>query len=673
MSANTMMTNPSEFSLNDVVVGSTVMRGRSTAGSMVTGTVSRTLSGIGFRVVQENGQRSILWSSLALVPDATPVRVVSSPVMDMAPPVLARTDSGADYGILGFPDCAFWERNGANPLYLATSDHYDTVSGVTPGWRVKQLLQQYRCTEEEGAFRRAWDNQMAAAELDIANTPLYNVPDFMEPALSPPRRVGSPTTPFRQIAAPVATPPVATPPATMQSARMQSAVCPGAPVRPDRKISESLQADGVPTLVIPDVSDHKGKGILSGDFIKPDPLMTQQETRRYILTELERFLMGRVQRHALQIDAITPAGLLTDEMESLVSAGRWPAGRMYTLFAASPSTKRRQDPEIHMDYVARVALESCVKYLQGARDGSVRATGFVATDKLPNGHTIASYWDHSPFNGLRSAAPLADAPDLPLPAKAENLPLPGSPLLRQIAAPTPPFGAAIAPTPDMSPIAEHSGLELVTYEGKTYFLNAETGLVYSLRLNGMEQVAVKEGEMFVFLDDSDSEESESESESESETTDGEESEDEDDEVSDSAASETGEEDDSDGDSATSETEEEDSDSDYVPADSVDADGHVEGWGGCIPTTEAAGGTLRPNRLQTLRPLPHRVASTTQVTQGPQGIDERIDSRIDAWTATFGRFVQAKYTFTISGANILSIWFAITVYLWIINFMLAGRR
>ncbi len=661
-----MMTNPSEFSLSDVVVGTTVMRGRSTSGATVTGTISRILHGIGFRVVQENSQRSILWSSLTLVPDAKPVLVVASPSASAsdaeafpAAPALCRTDSGADYGILGFPDCAFWERNGVDPLYLATSEHYDTVSGVAPGWRVKQLLQQHRCEEEEGPFRRAWDVQMATAELNIANTPIYNtnpVIDFMEPPLSPPKRTLSPTTPARQVvAAPAATPP----------ARMQPAVCPGAPVRPDRKISESA-SDGVPTLVIPDVSDHKGAGILPGDFIKPDPLMTQQETRRYILAELERFLTGRVQRHALQLDAITPAGLLTEEMETLVSAGRWPAARLFTLFAASPSKKHRQDPEIHMDFVARVALESCVKYLHGARDGSARATGFVSTDKLPNGRTIASYWNHSPFEALRGAAPLSDSvADLPLSAKAESLPLPGSPLLRQIAAPTPPFGAVSSLSPDMSPIGENMGLKLTVYEGKTYFLNEETGKVYSLRQDGMEQVAVKEGEMFVFL-----EESESESESEAETTDGEESEDEEYEVSDSE-----DEEDSDGDSAASEeTEEdesdgegeEDSDSDYVPADSVDADGHVDGWGG----------TLRPDRRATLRPLPHRVASTTQGPQGPQGpqgIDERIDSRIDAWTATFGRFVQAKYTFTISGANILSVWFAITVYLWIINFMLAGRR
>ena len=659
MSVTTMMTNPSEFSLSDVVIGTTVMRGRSTSGAMVTGTVSRILPGIGFRVVQENSQGSILWSSLTLVPDAAPLLVVASPTgitIDGFPaaPALARTDSGADYGILGFPDCAFWERNGVDPLYLATSDHYDSVTGTAPGWRVKQLLQQHACDEADGPRRRAWDHQMAAAELAIANTPMYiHPPSFMEPPLSPLRRVGSPTTP------------VATPPA-----RMQPAVCPDAPVRPDRKISESLQADGVPTLVIPDVSDHKGAGILPGDFIKPDPLMTQQETRRYIMAELALFFTGRIQRHALQLDAITPEGLLTEEMATLVSAGRWPAARLFMLFAASPSTKHRQDPEIHMDFVARVAMESCAKYLNGARDGSSLATGFVTTDLLPNGRTIASYWDHSPFEGLRKAAPLSDSvADLPLSAKAEILPLPGSPLLRQIAAPTPPFGAAIAPTPDMSPIGENLGLKLTVYEGKTYFLSEETGKVYSLRLNGMEQVAVKEGEMFVFLEKSESEESESE-ESEVETTDGEESEDEDD-------SDYSEED-SDGDSATSETEEdeensdgeEDSDSDYVPADSVDADGHVEGWGG----------TLRPDRLQTLRPLPHRVASTTHpltpltplTPQGPQGIDERIDSRIDAWTATFCRFTQAKYTFTISGANILSVWFAVTVYLWIINFMLARR-
>lgn len=643
MSDTTMTTTMNtEFCLADVVVGSTVLRGRSTAGYMVTGTVSRVMPGIGFRVVQESGQRSILWTELAVVPDATPVLVVSSPDgSELSPPPLARTDSGADYGILGFPDCAFWERNGVNPLYLATSDHYDSVTGTAPGWRVKQLLQQHACDEEDGPRRRAWDNQMAAAELAIANTPLYNtnpVIDFMEPPLSPPKRPISPSTPFRQIAAP--------------------AVCPGAPARAARKISEAA-SDGVPTLVIPDVSDHKGAGILPGDFIKPDPLMTQQETRRYILAELERFLTGRIQRHALQLDAITPAGLLTEEMESLVSAGRWPAARLFTLFAATPSTKHRQDPEIHMDFVARVALETCVKYLNGARDGSARATGFVTTDLLPNGRTIASYWDHSPFDGLRKAAPLADAPGLPLSAKADSLPLPGSPLLRQIAAPTPPFGAVSPLSPDMSPIAENTGLKLTVYEGKTYFLSEETGKVYSLRQGGMELVAIKEGEMFVFLEDSDSDDSE---ESEAETTDGEESEvseDEEYEVSDSE-----DEEDSDGDSATSETEEGDSDSDdsdYVPADGVDADGHVDGWGG----------TLRPDRLHTLRPLPHRVAPLA-IPQGPQGIDERIDSRIDAWTATFGRFVRAKYTFTVSGSNILAIWFAITVYLWMINFMLARR-
>ena len=648
MSDNTMTTTMnSEFCLADVVVGSTVLRGRSTAGYMVTGTVSRVMPGIGFRVVQESGQRSILWTAFAIVPDATPVLVVSSPDGSgeiPAAPALTRTDSGADYGILGFPDCSFWERNGVNPLYLATSDHYDSVTGTAPGWRVKQLLQQHACDEEDGPRRRAWDNQMAAADLAIANTPIYNtnpVIDFMEPPLSPPKRTLSPITPSRQNAA--------------------HAVCPGAPPRAARKISESVASDGVPTLVIPDVSDHKGAGILSGDFIKPDPLMTQQETRRYILAELERFLMGRIQRHALQLDAITPAGLLTEEMESLVSAGRWPAARLFTLFAASPSTKHRQDPEIHMDFVARVALETCVKYLNGARDGSALATGFVTTDLLPNGRTIASYWDHSPFNGLRSAAPLADNPEnLPLHAKAENLPLPKAPLLRQIAAPTPPFGAVSPLSPDMSPIAENTGLKLTVYEGKTYFLSEETGKVYSLRQGGMEQVAVKEGEMFVFLEDSDSEESEADS------TDGEES-----EVSE-------DEEDSDGDSATSETEDEDeensdSDSDYVPPggdEEVDADGHVTGWGG----------TLRPDRRATLRPLPHRVATLagpqdgmTDHTFSAQGIDERIDSRIDAWAATFGRFVRAKYTFTISGANILSVWFAVTVYLWMINFMLAGRR
>ncbi len=657
MSVTTMMTNPSEFSLNDVVVGKTVLRGRSTSGLMVEGTVSRILPGIGFRVVQANSQRSILWSSLSLVPDAVPVLVVSSPESSVAAPgaeafpaapALCRTDSGADYGILGFPDCAFWERNGVDPLYLATSDHYDSVSGVAPGWRIKQLLQQHRCEEADGPFRRAWDLQMAAAELAIANTPIYNtnpVPDFMEPPLSPPRRPISPTTPARQV--------VAAP-----------AICPLAPGRTaSRKISESAGSDGVPTLVIPDLTEHKGAGILPGDFIKPDPLMTQQETRRYILAELERFLMGRVQRHALQIDAVTPSGLLPEEMETLVAAGRWPAGRLYTLYAATPTGfGPRVDPEIHMDYVARVALESCVKYLQGARDGNDRATGFVTTDLLPNGRTIASYWNHSPFEALRQAAPLpsGETENLPLPAKTENLPLPKSPLLRQVAAPTPPFGAAAVLSPDMSPIGENLGLKLTVYEGKTYFLNEETGLVYSLRQGGMEQVAVKEGEMFVFLEESDSEDSESEAEST-----------EDEGSEDSEYSDEEEEDDSDGDSAASASEDDEvgdsadsddsEDSDYVPPASadIDEDGHVEGWGG----------TLRPDRRATLRPLPHRVATP----QGPQGIDERIDSQIDAWTATFGRFVQTKYTFTISGANILSVWFAITVYLWIINFMLAARR
>jgi len=204
--------------------------------------------------------------------------------------------------------------------------------------------------------------------------------------------------------------------------------------QPDNRSVDSIEEGEVresrpaPTVAIPTLDDHRGRGILAGDFIKPDPAMTRQETRRYVVAEMRRWLTeSAIASHAREI-----CGVLSEpaEVAPLVAAGRWPAARLYLVLAALEAMPRGivelpRDYEERFHAAARWAADVCEDYLHGYEaviPAARMAVGFVTDDQLPGGQTIASYWNYSPFEALRSAPPLSDPPEEePAPAQAEGI------------------------------------------------------------------------------------------------------------------------------------------------------------------------------------------------------------------------------------------------------------
>ena len=157
---------------------------------------------------------------------------------------------------------------------------------------------------------------------------------------------------------------------------------------------------------------HCGAGILPGDFIKPDPAMTQRETRVYILAELQRWLTGRICEDAKDVCIEFPE---TDELAPYLEAGTWPAARLYAVLQLLEMNNSYILPPLdsmdRFQFAGQWAAGVCSDYLSGYEPGipaAVLATGFVTDDILPSGRTIESFWNHSPFAALREAPPLAD-------------------------------------------------------------------------------------------------------------------------------------------------------------------------------------------------------------------------------------------------------------------------
>ena len=172
----------------------------------------------------------------------------------------------------------------------------------------------------------------------------------------------------------------------------------------------SCYGSRVARVLIPSVDYHKGKGILAGDFIKPDPSATLNERQTHILTELHRWLSGRIQVHARDV--------WTDSMDQvaisdMIDAGMWPAARLHAIVQTrTTATSDRTAPELVYHETATWAASVCMQYLIDGvdADNSVvdMAIGFVTTDKLPNGSTILEHWDApSVFEPLRTAEPLS--------------------------------------------------------------------------------------------------------------------------------------------------------------------------------------------------------------------------------------------------------------------------
>jgi hypothetical protein len=189
-------------------------------------------------------------------------------------------------------------------------------------------------------------------------------------------------------------------------------VCPPAPSR--RLRLESCEDAGLTPLSLSRdaaLASHRGRGILAGDFIKPDPLLTRSETRTYLLTELERWLTGRIGNHASQVamEFHEPA-----ELSEYLTAGTWPAARLSVILHMLEEEAKLplpRDYETRFHFVGAWAASVCSDYLHGyepCTPAAVEATGFVKTDRLPSGRVIESFWNHSPFEALRNAPPLSD-------------------------------------------------------------------------------------------------------------------------------------------------------------------------------------------------------------------------------------------------------------------------
>jgi hypothetical protein len=162
-------------------------------------------------------------------------------------------------------------------------------------------------------------------------------------------------------------------------------------------------------------------GIPAGYFIKPDPVLTRVETRRYLLEELERYLKGP---------------LLTDALATAVAAGpatsvlgmQGPASRLARLYSLLKDAGKLPEGSVseQMAYVAKwifsvIQASLTVGAPSAPTDYEELAMAFWNVDLLPNKKTIGSYWDYSPFEALRRAPPLTEVDDdavPPLPATA---------------------------------------------------------------------------------------------------------------------------------------------------------------------------------------------------------------------------------------------------------------
>ena len=157
------------FSLTDVTVGSTYMKGKTTLGYDAVGRVVAVLPGIGFRVRDCDGRGVMLWRDYQLV-DEEAYDLADETVDD-------------NRGMPGFPDCAFWEAHGILPLFVASWYHYHSEPIPAPPGFLTSVLSAYRDEAEAkgGAFLRAWSRQATEAMgyiLTRSDAPAMTLRDF---------------------------------------------------------------------------------------------------------------------------------------------------------------------------------------------------------------------------------------------------------------------------------------------------------------------------------------------------------------------------------------------------------------------------------------------------------------------------------------------------------------
>jgi len=157
-----------------------------------------------------------------------------------------------------------------------------------------------------------------------------------------------------------------------------------------------------------DILLNKRDGISPGDFIRPDRDLTRLENRRYILEELKQWLCGT--RLHTQVLGLLRDDVSVDSIREDVSAGKFPAGRLYTILKVL-------DPSLAGVWGTREVAQLCFsicsanlesRTLKANEDIQDLALGFVDVDQLSGGGVIRSLWDNSPFDPLREAPPLSE-------------------------------------------------------------------------------------------------------------------------------------------------------------------------------------------------------------------------------------------------------------------------
>lgn len=131
------------FTVEEIVIGETVLAGYATSGAWSEGVVTRIEPGKYIEIDGFNAN-SILWHSFVMLrgalegicqrryaarkarEDAEAAR--RDPLPRGYP--LMRTDSGTSYGYTGFPDLEFWKRSGIYPWYMVPS--YEYMPGFYP-------------------------------------------------------------------------------------------------------------------------------------------------------------------------------------------------------------------------------------------------------------------------------------------------------------------------------------------------------------------------------------------------------------------------------------------------------------------------------------------------------------------------------------------------------------
>jgi hypothetical protein len=161
-----------------------------------------------------------------------------------------------------------------------------------------------------------------------------------------------------------------------------------------------------PNLVAGRSLGYVAHSALNPGFAQPDPVMTRQETRCYLVEEFKRYMEGRIQEEAVRLAAVPD---MVDD--ATIDLGSFPAGRLYRLVGRLGSAVPAVALDEQIRYVVRwvVGVVTCHLADPDAIITSLEsdALAFWKVDRLVDGKTIDSFWNHSPFEALRAAPPLS--------------------------------------------------------------------------------------------------------------------------------------------------------------------------------------------------------------------------------------------------------------------------